>query len=118
MVFFYVFVMSEFVGLKKSSDFQRVYKNKDSRVNKLLVMYKVSNNLDCNRCGISVSKKVGNSIIRHKLKRQLKEIFRLNNQLSYGFDIVIVVRTSAKGKSYDELNLSFLNLVKRHGILS
>lgn len=110
--------MYEFVGLKKPSDFQKVYKKRDSKANNLLVMYKIKNNLDCSRCGISVSKKVGNSVIRHRLKRQIREIFRLDEDICSGYDIIIVARVSAAGSSYKDLKSSFYNLIKRHGILN
>ena len=54
-------------SLKKSKDFQNVYNKGNSYANRLLVMYVLENHTDKNRLGISVSKKVGNSVIRHHL---------------------------------------------------
>ena len=56
-------------SLKKSKDFQNVYNKGNSYANRLLVMYVLENHTDKNRLGISVSKKVGNSVIRHHLTR-------------------------------------------------
>ena len=59
-------------SLKKSKDFQNVYNKGNSYANRLLVMYVLENHTDKNRLGISVSKKVGNSVIRHHLTRLIR----------------------------------------------
>ena len=64
-------------SLKKNRDFQIVYKRGKSYANKYLVMYKKPNGLNKNRIGISVSKKVGNSVVRHRLTRLIRESYRL-----------------------------------------
>ena len=108
--------MSE--SLKKNQDFQTVYKKGKSNANKYLVMFIVENNLDRNRIGISVSKKVGNSVIRHRLKRLIKESYRLNETLfKSGFDIVVVARTTAKDRTYRDIESALLHLGKIHKIL-
>ena len=65
-------------SLKKNRDFKTVYSNGKSRANKYLVMYVMKNGTEKNRIGISVSKKVGNSVVRHHLTRLIREIYRLN----------------------------------------
>ena len=65
-------------SLKNNRDFQVVYKNGKSFANKYLVMYVLENGTGCNRLGISVSKKVGNSVVRHRVKRLIKESYRLH----------------------------------------
>ena len=74
-------------SLKKSKDFQNVYNKGNSYANRLLVMYVLENHTDKNRLGISVSKKVGNSVIRHHLTRLIREGYRLQE------DMLIVVWT-------------------------
>ena len=59
--------MKDYTSLKKNIDFQKVYKEGKSKANKYLVMYVLPNDLGINRLGISVSKKVGNSVVRHHL---------------------------------------------------
>ena len=64
----------------KNKDFQIIYKEGKSYANKYLVMYIRENNTDQNRLGISVSKKVGNSIVRHRLTRLIRESYRLQEE--------------------------------------
>ena len=59
-------------SLKKNTDFQKVYRQGTSAANKYLVMYVLENHLEKNRIGISVSKKVGNSVVRHHLCRLVR----------------------------------------------
>ena len=65
-------------SLKKNKDFQIVYRKGKSVANSYLVMYILPNNTDRNRLGISVSKKVGNSVVRHRLTRLIRESYRLS----------------------------------------
>ena len=58
-------------SLKKNSDFQKVFQNRKSKVNKYLIMYVLENGTDYNRLGIAVSKKVGNSVVRHSSLKNL-----------------------------------------------
>lgn len=80
-------------SLKKSKDFQNVYNKGNSYANRLLVMYVLENHTDKNRLGISVSKKVGNSVIRHHLTRLIREGYRLQEDMfNSGLDIVVIAR--------------------------
>ena len=91
--------MSNFITLKNSREFGSVYNTKDSVANKYLVMYLRANSLEYNRLGISVSKKVGNSVVRHRVTRLIREAYRLNKDcIRSGYDIVFVARTTAKEK--------------------
>lgn len=105
-------------SLKSSRDFSLVYNEKKSYANKYLVMYIRNNGMESNRIGISVSKKVGNSVIRHRLTRLIRESFRLNEYMfNSGLDIVVIARTGAKGKDYKEINSAFLHLARLHKII-
>ena len=107
-----------FVHIRSNKDFQRVYKNGRSLANRYLVMYVMNNNSDENRIGISVSKKVGNSVIRHRVTRLIRESFRLNKDLfETGYDIVIIARVSAKGKSFNDICSALIHLGKIHNII-
>lgn len=81
-------------------------------------MYILKNDLDQNRYGITVSKKVGNSVIRHRVTRLIRESIRLNEEkFDRGFDIVIVARTTAKNRNYDDIKSALLHLGKLHHII-
>ncbi len=111
--------MNSYDSLKKNRDFQNVYRNGKSKANKYLVMYVLENQLDSNRLGISVSKKVGNSVIRHHLTRLIRESYRLNKEMfNSGLDIVVIVRESAKDRKYKEIESALLHLGKINGILN
>ena len=102
-------------SLKKNRDFQRVYRRGKSYANKYLVMYVTENQEEKNRIGISVSKKVGNSIVRHRVVRVVREIMRLHwEDVAQGYDIVIVVRTAAKDSEYNKFESAIIQLLKKH----
>ena len=104
-------------SLKKNKDFQAVYSRGKSYANKYLVMYALQNAGTRNRLGISVSKKVGNSVVRHHLTRLVRESYRLNEeQFQSGYDLVVIVRPSAKEKSYHEIESALLHLGGKLGI--
>ncbi|MBE5921308.1 MAG: ribonuclease P protein component [Lachnospiraceae bacterium] len=110
--------MGKINSLKNYGQFKEVYDEKKSYANKYLVMYIRKNDLDENRLGISVSKKVGNSVVRHRITRLIRESYRLNcENFNSGLDIVVVVRATAKGKGYAEVESALLHLGKIHGIL-
>ena len=105
-------------SLKKSKDFQYVYNKGNSYANRLLVMYVLENHSDKNRLGISVSKKVGNSVIRHHLTRLIREGYRLQEDMfNSGLDIVVIARNTAKDISYHEVESALLHLGGLHKIL-
>ena len=106
-------------SLKKNQDFQSVYRNGKSYANRLLVMYVLENNLDKNRLGISVSKKVGNSVVRHHVTRLVRESYRLQeNIFNSGLDIVVVARANAASASFREIESPLLHLGKLQKIMS
>ena len=109
--------MKRFPSIKKNSEFQHIYRSGASYANRLLVMYIERNGEDGNRIGISVSKKVGNSIVRHHITRLLREIFRLNNErIETGLNIVLVARGAAKESDYRHLEGAYMHLCGLHNI--
>ena len=97
-------------SIRKTAQFQKVYRQGKSYANKYLVMYVLENSADEIRLGISVSKKVGNSVVRHHLTRLIRESYRS------GLDIVVIARASAKDRSFQEIESAFLHLGRMHGI--
>lgn len=102
-------------SLKKNHRFQFIYKNGKSHANKYLVMYIKENGLEKNRIGITVSKKVGNSVIRHRVTRLIRESYRLHEGVfNSGLDIVIVARVSTASAGYSDIEKAMLHLVRLH----
>ncbi len=116
MAFFYFYLVVNMVftdSLKKNDDFQNVYKSGKSYGNKYLVIYTLKNDTDRNRLGISVSKKVGNSIVRHRVKRLIKESYRLHeNMFNSGLDIVVIARKESNACDYASIESALLHLMK------
>ncbi len=105
-------------SLRKNSDFQTVYREGRSYADKYLIMYVRPNGTRRNRLGISVSKKVGNSVIRHRIKRLVKENYRLKeDQFQCGLDIIIIGRKDAVGKDNKEIGSALLHLGHLHNII-
>lgn len=105
-------------SLKKNKDFQVVYRKGKSYANKYLVMYILKNDMEINRVGISVSKKVGNSVVRHHLTRLIRESYRLNEEkFNSGLDIVVVMRTTAKNINYAQAESALLHAGIIQGIV-
>lgn len=107
-----------FVSIKKSDGFGRVYRHGKSYANKYLVMYVLNNNKEYSRFGITVSKKVGNSVVRHRVTRLIRESIRLNEDIFVrGLDIVIIARNTAKGKKYHDIESAVLHLGRMHRVI-
>ncbi len=98
-------------SLRKNAQFQTVYSNGKSYGNKLFVMYALKNGTEGNRIGISVSKKVGNSVVRHRVKRLVRENYRLHEKMfNSGLDIVVIARPGAATVGYQEVERALLFL--------
>lgn len=104
-------------SLKKNKDFQIVYHAGKSYANKYLVMYIKKNSICRNRLGISVSKKVGNSVVRHRLTRLVRESYRLQEEkFLCGYDIIVVVRVNARNSTFADMSSALIHLGKLHKI--
>ena len=105
-------------SLKKNKDFQNVYSKGRSYANRLLVMYVLDNHTENNRLGISVSKKVGNSVIRHHITRLIRESYRLQeDMLNSGLDIVVIARATARNADYHQIESALMHLGGLHKII-
>ena len=105
-------------SIKKNEDYQKVYHSGKSYANKYLVMYVKKNESETGRLCISVSKKVGNSVVRHRIARLIRESYRLNeSKFHSGWDIVVIARQGAKGRNYFEIESAVLHLAKLHKLL-
>lgn len=105
-------------SLKKNEDFRKVYRKGKSYGNRQLVLYVLGNSSGNNRLGISVSKKVGNSVVRHRLTRLIRESYRLHEEeFECGLDLVVIARTAAKNATYHEIESALLHVAKKQNIL-
>ena len=105
-------------SLKKNYQFRFVYNRGKSIANRLLVMYVVRNGTNGNRFGISVSKKVGNSVVRSRITRLLRESYRLSeSKLLAGYDIVVIARASAKEATYKEVESALMHLLNKQKLI-
>ena len=105
--------------LRKQADFDALYKKGKSVGDRFVVVIYYKNGLDHNRIGFLASKKVGNSVMRNRARRLMKESFRMiTDELSQGYDIVIIARNTITGRSFSEVDKSLRNALKRTGLLS
>ncbi|SMC57319.1 ribonuclease P protein component [Papillibacter cinnamivorans] len=97
--------------LKKNYEFKRLYSRGKQAVSPCMAVYCRPNRTEVDRIGITVGGKIGNAVKRNRVRRRLKEIYRLNEHLlRTGFDIVVVARVRAEYAPYRELEESFLSL--------
>jgi ribonuclease P protein component len=108
--------MKKTVPLKKNRDFQKVYKNGRFYAGKYIVLYSLFNrfNININRMGITASKKVGKSVRRNKIKRLIKENYRLlEDMIKTSYDIVFVIRNSEKQPDFYDIKKEMHFLLKK-----
>lgn len=112
------FELPDTISLRKNFEFKIVYNKGRSLANKHLIMYIMKNNLDKNRLGISVSKKIGNSVMRNRVKRVIRESYRLIEQdIKKGYDIIFIARTSITGIKFNEASGSVKHLTRLHKLI-
>ena len=107
-------------SIKKNTQFGYVYNKGKSMANRLLVLYAVKNKkaLEENRLGITVSKKVGKSVVRSRVTRPIKESYRLNeSRIRPGYWLVVIARVQAKDASYHEMEKALCHLLRKQGLL-
>ena len=105
-------------SLKLNHIFQRLYRS-NGQANGYLVLYARKNRTERNRVGITVSKKLGHAVVRNRVRRRIREVYRLNEELFQpGWDIVVVARTKAIDAGFQDLTKAYLALARKAGILN
>ena len=105
-------------SMKKTQDFRNVYENGKSFADRNIVLYVWENGSSKNRVGISCSKKIGNSIVRHRFSRLVREAYRLQeNVFNSGLDIVVVARACARDASFHDIQDSLIRLAGKARIM-
>ena len=104
--------------LKKNSDFRRLYSKGKSAVTPYMVVYCRCSREAHNRTGYTVSTKLGHAVVRNRVRRRLREIYRLNSpRLRAGWDIVVVARARCVGAEYAKIDAAFLSACAALGLM-
>ena len=103
--------MRGFDSLKKNEEFQAVYRVRHNAADRNMIMYEAEGT---GRIGIVCSKKVGNSVVRHRFLRVVREVYRKNKEhVRSDRDLIVIARESAKGLGFFEIEESFVTLLRR-----
>ena len=105
-------------ALKLNHIFRRLYATAGFS-NSYLVLYARKNRTDTNRVGITTGKKLGHAVVRNRIRRRLREVYRLNeDKFSPGWDIVVVARSRCIHADFEALTKAYLSLAEKAGILT
>lgn len=106
--------MADQQKLRKNYEFKKVYNEGRYYVEKFVVMYIILNNSASNRVGFSVSKKVGNSVVRNRVKRLMKEAYRHNGvSMKLGYDMVFTARVGSGAADYSQIEKNIKSILKK-----
>ena len=104
-------------ALKLNHIFRRLYSTQGF-ANGMLVLYARPNRSTANRVGVTVGKKLGKAVVRNRVRRRLREVYRLNEyRFKPGYDIVVVARSRCVAASFDKLTEAYLSLAQKAGVL-
>ena len=104
-------------ALKLNHIFRRLYAS-SGHANSYLVLYARKNRTATNRVGLTVSKKLGCAVVRNRVRRRLREVYRLNElRFAPGWDIVVVARSRCVNADFQKLTDAYLSLAQKAGIL-
>lgn len=105
-------------SLKENHEFRRLYKKGETAVSPFMVVYVRRRKGDFNRLGITVSAKLGHAVVRNRIRRRLREIYRINEESFLpGYDIVVVARSRAVTAPFALLASDFMRLMGKLGLL-
>ena len=107
------------VSIKNNYEFRRLYAKGRSAVSPTLVVYMRKTKRSTNRVGFTVTTKLGKAVVRNKIRRRLREIYRLNEyRLSAGLDMVVVARGRSVNAPYRTLEKDFLSCCGKLGLFA
>ena len=109
--------MKRCFSLKRNKQFRQVYRKGKSVASRELVMIYAKSRSDTIHVGFSVGKKLGNSVVRNRVKRRLREAFGPNIPLLQpGYDMIIIAREAAKEATFSSLTDSIRYLLRKAGL--
>ena len=98
--------------LRSNMEFQKVYKNGKNYWNRNLILFVKKNGLAYTRVGYSITKKIGNSVVRNKIRRQLKEVYRLNfYRIEEGYDLIFIPKKNIVDISFKEIESAMIHIM-------
>ena len=110
--------MNPAVTVKENYEFRRIYRKGKSAVSPQLVIYCQRNRRGLSRLGVSVSTKLGGAVVRNRVRRRIREIYRLNKpKMVPGYDIIVVARVRAAHSRYDKLERALLSMAEKLELL-
>lgn len=111
--------MNPAVTVKENYEFRRIYRKGKSAVSPQLVIYCQRNRRGLSRLGVSVSTKLGGAVVRNRVRRRIREIYRLNKpKMVPGYDIIVVARVRAVETGYQKLESTYLRLLRQLNLLA
>ena len=103
-------------ALQLNHIFRRLYST-SGQANSYLVLYARRNRTSTNRVGVTVGKKLGCAVVRNRVRRRLREIYRLNEtRFTPGWDIVIVARSRCVEGNFSKMTAALLSLAQKSGL--
>ncbi|WP_353094607.1 ribonuclease P protein component [Tissierella praeacuta] len=110
--------MNKVYRLRSNIEFRKVYSSGKNYWNRNLVLYMRKNSVGNTRVGYSITKKIGNSVVRNKIRRRMKEIYRLNfDKIKGNYDLIFIPKKNVVDISYKELESAMLHILKLAGML-
>ncbi len=110
--------MKHTVSLKQNHEFRRLYAKGKNAVSPFLAIYCRKNKLGVSRLGVVTGVKLGHAVVRNRVRRRLRAVYRTNEEkLKPGYDIVVVARVRSVYARYDQLEKNFFSLTEKLGLL-
>ena len=110
--------MKAAVTVKENYEFRRIYRKGRSAVSPYFVVYCLKNRAGASRLGVTVSKKLGHAVVRNRVRRRIREIYRLNrDKMRPGWDVIVVGRGRSAAGPYRKMNEAYLDCLRRLSLL-
>ena len=110
--------MNKIFRLRSNLEFKKVYGGGKNYWNRNLILYVKKNNIGNTRVGYSITKKIGNAVVRNKIRRRMKEIYRLNfHNIMDNYDLIFIPKKNIVHISYKELESAMLHILKLSGMI-